>query len=367
MLTVSQSTIAADGGAPSGHPVGIIGAGFIVAEVTLRSYRRRGVQVVAIASRHADRSAEVARRWAVPKSYGDPLALLDDEQVEVVEIAYPPHLQPGLVEEACRRDHIKAVLVQKPLSLSLEEAHRAVDCATKRGKTLAVNQNMRFDEALRFAKRLAVTRTFGNPVLAEVNMHAIPHWQRFLQGYGRLTIANMSVHHFDILRWLVGEPAEVMAQARPDPRTRFYHRDGIVSSLVRFENGALGRSLEDVWVGPTELISTSDASVTWRLTGELGLVEGSCGWPAWPNEVPSTLRYLAESTGGHWVEPRFRSSWFPDAFGNVMIELQSALNRGEEPENSGRDHLRTLAVVEAAYRSLDQKRAVTISEVYEQS
>ena len=51
-------------------------------------------------------------------------------------------------------------------------------------------------------------------------------------------------------------------------------------------------------------------------------------------------------------------------FSAVMLDLQAALKRGSEPENSGRDHLNTLAMVEASYRSMSEARSVGISEVW---
>jgi predicted dehydrogenase len=195
-------------------------------------------------------------------------------------------------------------------------------------------------------------------------MHAVPHWQPFLRDYGRLTIANMSIHHYDSLRWLLGEPLEVFAAVTKDPRTAFEHVDGLVSSVIKFAGGTLAHSIEDVWVGPADLLTADDANIRWRVTGELGLVEGSCGWPGWPNEVPSTVRYLSQDTQGSWVQPRFATAWFPDAFGAVMCQLQSVLTTGGQLDNSGCDHLGTLAMVEAAYRSIDEARSVKIAEVW---
>ena len=45
-----------------------------------------------------------------------------------------------------------------------------------------------------------------------------------------------------------------------------------------------------------------------------------------------------------------------------MEQLQYAVKTGAEPELSAADNLKTMALVEAAYRSLDQKRAVKLSE-----
>jgi len=46
-----------------------------------------------------------------------------------------------------------------------------------------------------------------------------------------------------------------------------------------------------------------------------------------------------------------------------MGELLAAVRDGSEPPISGRDHLRTLALVEAAYRSVEQHRAVDTAEI----
>ena len=50
--------------------------------------------------------------------------------------------------------------------------------------------------------RIAAGTALGDIVYAQIDMHAIPHWQTFLADYDRLTLANMSVHHLDVLRFL---------------------------------------------------------------------------------------------------------------------------------------------------------------------
>ena len=54
--------------------------------------------------------------------------------------------------------------------------------------------------------------------------------------------------------------------------------------------------------------------------------------------------------------------WFPDAFKGVMEQLQYALKTGTEPLLNVADNVKTMALIEAAYRSIDQKRAVSLSE-----
>jgi predicted dehydrogenase len=63
------------------------------------------------------------------------------------------------------------------------------------------------------------------------------------------------------------------------------------------------------------------------------------------------------------VQPRWQEVWFPDAFAGPMASLLVALEQGTEPEISGRDNLGTMALVDAAYRSAKERRAVELAEV----
>ncbi|MBB2910347.1 putative dehydrogenase [Streptosporangium becharense] len=342
--------------------IGAIGAGFIMADVQLDAYRRAGFTVRALASRTGERAAEVARRWDIPTVHATPEELIEDEQVEILDIAYPPHLQPDLIRRALRQPHIKGILAQKPFALSLADAQALVEEAEAAGKTLSINQNMRYDQSMRVLRQLIDRGELGEIVTATIDMRAVPHWQPFLADYGRLTLLNMSIHHLDVLRFLLGEPVDVYTAARTDPRTPFAHTDGVVVSTIRFESGALAVSLDDVWTGPVDQGVDSDTGIRWRVEGTDGLAQGTIGWPDYPDGSPSTLRYSSKNTGGSWVEPTWSTCWFPDAFAGVMEQLQYAVARGERPALDARDNLRTMALVEAAYRSLAEHRAVPLAE-----
>ena len=90
---------------------------------------------------------------------------------------------------------------------------------------------MRYDQSMRVLKEiLDARRSRRRWCIATIDMRAIPHWQTFLEDYDRLTLANMSVHHLDVLRFLFGDPEEIYTAARTDPRTKFDHKDGITVS-----------------------------------------------------------------------------------------------------------------------------------------
>ena len=345
-------------------PIGCIGAGFIMADVQLAAYAEAGFPVVAIASRTEARAAEAAARWSISRVLATPAELIADPAVTILDIAYPPDQQPALIRAALAQPHIRGILAQKPLAMDAPEAARLAHEAAAAGKLLSVNQNMRYDQSMRVLKQLMERGALGEPVLATIEMRAIPHWQPFLRDYDRLTILNMGIHHLDVLRFLLGDPLTISTTARTDPRTQFAHRDGIVVSTLRFPSGALAVSMEDVWSGPREEGYVSDTYIKWRMEGTEGVAQGSIGWPDYPHGSASTLRYASRThTAGRWLEPRWNTRWFPRAFAGVMEQLQHAVATGAPLELQAGDNVRTMALVDAAYRSLEQRREVSLTEI----
>jgi predicted dehydrogenase len=360
--TIAQHPLAPDVAIRErGFRIGCIGAGMIMAECHLAAYRQAGFPVVAIASRTRSRAKQVAERWAIDMVHDTPDALIADPDVQIVDIAYPPDQQPALIRAALKAPHVRAILAQKPLALTLDEARALRDEARAAGKVLSVNQNMRYDQSMQVLSQLLERGELGEPVFAQIDMHAIPHWQSFLSGYERLTLANMSVHHLDVLRFLFGEVREVSSVARTDPRTAFAHQDGLVATTLRFESGLLAVSLEDVWAGPRGEGFEDDQHIRWRVEGTEGVAKGTIGWPT---GAPSTLSYASRTTtGGKWVSLTWETMWFPDAFVGVMEQLQYALATGEPPALSVADNVKTMALVEAAYRSIAERRTVRLDEI----
>ena len=344
-----------------GLRVGCIGAGMIMAECHLAAYREAGFPVVAIASRTEANARKVADRWAIPEVHATPEALIEDPEVEIVDIAFPPDQQPALIRHALAQPHVRGILAQKPLALTLAEAIALRDAAAAAGKPLSVNQNMRYDQSMRVLKQLLDRGALGEIVFAQIDMHAIPHWQTFLEDYDRLTLANMSVHHLDVLRFLFGDPDEITTVTRTDPRTRFAHSDGITVSTLRFPSGVLALSSEDVWHGPRQEGYADDQHIDWRVDGTDGVAKGTIGWPT---GAVSTLSYASiRETDGQWVTPAWRTMWFPHAFIGVMEQLQHAVATGTAPALTVADNVKTVALIEAGYRSIAEGRTVRLSEI----
>ncbi len=342
--------------------IGILGSGFIVSDCHLVSYRKAGFNPVAIASRSRDNAAKVAERHAIPKVHESYEQMLDDETIEVLDIAVPPNAQLALIKAACERKTVKGILAQKPLGMNYAEAVEAVRCCEQAGIILAVNQNMRYDQSVRAAKTLLTNGTIGEPVFATIDMRGIPHWMPWQAELGWVTLRVMSIHHLDCLRYWFGEPEGIYCSTRPDPRTSFPHTDGICTYILEYANGMRCVAIDDTWTGPAKEGCPGDIGIKWRIEGMNGLAIGDLGWCKDPYTSPSSIRYAAKGDQS-FHEPKWSGSWFPDAFAGTMGQLLIALETGGEPAVSGRDNLKTMALVDAAYLSADKKRLVKLSEM----
>ena len=344
------------------YRIGVLGAGFIVNDCHLVSYRKAGFNPVAIASRTRARAEQVAQRHGIATVHDTCEQLLADPSIEVLDIAVPPNCQVELIKEACRRRTARGILAQKPLGMNYREAREAVTACQNAGIVLAVNQNMRYDQSVRAGKTLLEDGTIGTPVLATIIMRGIPHWMPWQSAMGWVTLRIMSIHHLDTFRCWFGDPERIYCSVRPDPRTKFPHTDGICSYIVEYADGLRAIAIDDTWTGPAREGCPGDIAIEWRIEGLNGLAIGKIGWVKDPYTTPSTLRYATRGDK-EFHEPRWSESWFPDAFSGTMGQLLIALETGQPPAISGVDNLKTMALVDSAYLSAMEHRAVTIAEI----
>ncbi len=346
-------------------PIACIGSGFIMADCHLVAYRQAGFNPVAITSRTPANAAAVADRHEL-KAYKDIPQMLHQSGAEVVDVAVPPDIQLDVIHQVLSSGaSVRAILAQKPLGMDYQQARQIVQLCEDAGILLAVNQNMRNDHSVRGCRDLIDRGLLGDPVLASIDMRAIPHWMPWQQRLGWVTLRIMSIHHLDTFRYWLGNPRRVYCSTRPDPRTetQFEHQDGICLYILEFDSGARATAWDDVWAGPAREGAAADIGIGWRVEGTEGMARGTIGWPSYPERTPSTLDYTTIHDDGHWHSPRWQEVWFPDAFVGTMAQLLVALENGGEPEISGRDNLLTMALVEACYRSSLEKRAVEIEEI----
>ncbi|MGL6074748.1 MAG: Gfo/Idh/MocA family protein [Fimbriiglobus sp.] len=338
------------------HRIGCLGSGFVMRDCHLKAYRTAGFQPVAIASRNIETAASVAREYAIPTVHPDVDSLLRDPSVQILDIAVPPADQPELIRRAvdCGAGRLEGILAQKPLALSTKVGRELVELCESAGIVLSVNQNMRFDHSIRSMKFALEKGEIGEPVLATIDMRAVPHWMPWAEGLPSLSTFIMSIHHLDTFRYWLGTPDRVLASTRRDPRTKFPHSDGLNLYILEYDSGPRASAWDDVWAGPVKEGARPDTRIDWRFEGTDGFATGTIGWPGYPERVPSTIEL--SNRAGLLKKSDWPEAWFPDAFVGTMAQLMIALESGTPPAISARDNLETLALCEAVQAAATEHR-----------
>jgi predicted dehydrogenase len=325
------------------RPIVLIGAGAIARSAHLPAYARLGYPVAGVFDIDADRARVTASACGVATIFPSLEAAVDRRGV-VFDLAVPGGQVLGILEQLPQG---AAVLIQKPMGPDLGEARRILECCRHRELAAAVNFQLRFSPGMLALRDLIARRALGSIVDIDVRVVIDQPWHlwTFLEGAPRLEVLYHSVHYIDAIRWIAGEPrgAYCRGVAHPSTPTLADTR----SSIILDYGDALRCSLV--------LNHTHRAGPRYRASEMT--VEGLDGaarltWGvnlAYPSGPPDTMEV---ARGGTWTNVPLRGSWFIEAFEGPMSNLQRYV-AGEDTHLVGSVHdaIKTMAVVEACYRS----------------
>ncbi len=143
----------------------VIGAGFM-GKVHSEAIRRLGhVDIVAVSAADDNEAAGFGRAIGVERTYGDYKALLADPEVEAVHVCTPNSLHYPVAKAALEAG--KAVLCEKPLSMSVAEAREMVDLAAAKGLPNCVNHNLRFYPVVQQMRRMIEAGQLGEVLVVQ--------------------------------------------------------------------------------------------------------------------------------------------------------------------------------------------------------
>jgi predicted dehydrogenase len=335
----------------------MVGAGGVVNYAHLPAYAKAGFKVVGIVDKDRARAEQTAAAHKIPKVYSTVEELVCQPEVEVIDIAVYPWEVPAIAEQAARVG--KHLLCQKPLSEEYRKAVCLVQMAKEANVKLAVNQQMRWDAGIRGSKQLISQGWLGVPTYGTIQIHCLTDWSMWPWMYNRehLEVLFHSIHYIDSLRYLLGDPDRVFSSGSrmPGEPTKAETR---TLSIWEYDSGL--QVLIDVNHG----VWQEDRYAIFRFEGTEGIIKGTLGLMYnYPTGRPDTLEFMSKKNTGYWFSARNEHMWIPDAFVGPMASLLCAIEDDSEPVTSGEDNLKTLQVVFAEYRSMQERRAVSPQEI----
>jgi D-apiose dehydrogenase len=322
----------------------IIGCGYF-AQFQLAAWKRMpDVEIVAATDLDPARA-----RAAAPHGYTSAAEMLDREQLDFVDIATRPASHLELVRLTLGRGI--PTICQKPMASTWEEALEMVRLAQQAKAPLVIHENWRWQPWFRAAQRMMQAGAIGKPVsysfrtrqrdgLGEGAYARQPYFREM----PRLLVYETMVHHIDTARFLFGPIDSLYARVRRhNPKIHgedcalvvLQHStevDGVIDGHRFVDPEPPGPAMGEAWIDGDEAGLRINARGEIFRGGEMVF------------EPPAELGYKGDSvfaTERHFID---------------------CLRSGVPAESEAQAYLETFAAVEAAYRSVAERREVRPAE-----
>lgn len=238
------------------------------------------------------------------------------------------------------------VLCEKPLAPTVSEALRQVALANLTGSLLMVSQSRRYFNHL--AAFRDVVGELGPLATVHAQFFHADHEPGFREQMAHPLLIDMSIHHFDQLRYLAGdEPVAVRCNSWNPPWSWFA---GDASATAEFE---LASGARFVYSGSR---CTPGLQTSWNADWHAYAERGAAAW-----DGDHIVRTDAEGVGVEISDRR-------EGIEGSLEEFVLSLRAGTTPQNEVRANVLSLAMVEAAIRSSEgDGERVVIAELLEES
>jgi myo-inositol 2-dehydrogenase/D-chiro-inositol 1-dehydrogenase len=238
------------------------------------------------------------------------------------------------------------VLCEKPLAPTVAEALRQVALADLTGALLMVSQSRRYFNHL--AAFRDVVGALGPLAAVHAQFFHEDHEPGFREQMAHPLLVDMSIHHFDMLRYFsLDEPVAVRCSSW-NPAWSWFAGDAAATAEFELRSGA-----RFVYSGSR---CTPGLQTSWNADWRVYAERGAASW-----DGDDVVRVDADGIG---VDVPDRS----EGIEGSLEEFASALRTGTTPQNEVRANVRSLAMVEGAIRSSERGgERVVVAELLEES
>lgn len=336
----------------SPRPIVIVGAGGIVQSAHLPAYAKAEFPVIAVADTHPGRAAQIAAEWKTGRSFESVAEAVRFAPSDAVfDIAVPASQILSILPQIPKG---AAVLIQKPMGETIDEARTIREKCRRLGLTAAVNFQLRYAPNNLAAVALAEAGLLGELHDMEIQVRTYMPWHlwTFLATAPRLEILYHSIHYLDLVRSWFGNPLGIYAKTVRSPQ---YAALAATKTSMILDYGEWKRVFIATNHGHDFGAETQCSTVQWEGTGgairmQMGIILD------YPKGKPDTLAYAERGTAEGWKNVALSGNWFPDAFAGSMGALQAYVEGSvSHLPISFESAYETMAMVEAAYRSSAQR------------
>lgn len=344
-----------------GYAVLGLGIGMAHAEAAAAS---QNATLVALCDLDSARLQKAAALYPDARLYTDAAALFADPDVDIVSICLPSAMHADYAVQAMEAG--KHVLVEKPLDITCARARRIEETRLRTGKRCGVVLQNRFNLNMYPIKEAVASGRLGDLVLGtfavkwyrEQRYYDRGGWRGTWAMDGGGSLINQASHTVDLMQWLMGE-VESVSSRMTVANHRIEAEDTTVSTL-RFKSGALATFVSTTCAYPG--VSTEIA-----LYGTKGSIEADADrLKLWKMKEPvedldedeEEETMLARFGGGNRVAAAASDSLYGHR--HVVEDMILAVLEERDPEVMPLEGMKSLAIIEAVYRSAKEGITVTL-------
>ena len=343
--------------------VGIVGLGRWAKVLTKASKQSTKIDIVSGYSRSEEKRSAFEKEMGV-RPVGSLEEMLADPTISGVIITVPNEQHRAIAEKVAAAK--KHVYTEKPIAHNLEDGLEIAALEKKYGVTVTVGHSARLMAGIRMIKQRIDVGELGTVAFIEANfsneraLELTPQtWRWYKDRAPGGPLSQLAIHHFDVVHYLGGAMLEVNSIASKLSPVGAEVDDQSMTT-IRFADGKLG------YVGSCW---TSPGIFSVRVFGSKGLMHYEIDFGTWDTphllHQSSTL-YIQRGKDGYGKREELVVPE-SDMFQAELEMFADSCVSGKSPELSADNAITSLAVVNAALKSIERKgQAVTLAEVMAQ-
>lgn len=247
------------------------------------------------------------------------------------------------------------VLGEKPLASTMFHAKKLVEEAEKRKKIFAVIQNRRYYHYIRGVQRFLSSKKIGNLYSASSEFYIGAHFGGFRDTMKHVLLLDMSIHTFDMARFLTGSDPVSVYCYEWNPVSSWYSHGACANAIFEMTGGIIytylgswcAEGMNTTWAGNWRFIGNK-GSALWNGMEkfEAQKVIGKTGFIRKTKNLTIEFPEKKEEEEGHH---------------GLIREFLHSIRTGKKPMTSADDNIKSLAMVFGAIESARKKRPVKIN------
>ena len=276
--------------------------------------------------------------------------VLSREDIDAVVVSTPNVSHYDIAKAALQSG--KHVLVEKPMTVAYRQAKELTEIAQRRSLIFSVGQCWRFHPEVDYVRNIVVSGLIGEVVKVKgygIHESWMPEssWfvKKALAGGGALI--DMGIHPIDTMRYVLDAPRFSHVHAEMLTSYGTYDVEDIGTAVLTLDSGGFAQ-IEFGWAN----VHADGVESSLQIFGTKGYVR----------LFPTTVKYDVSGARGEFFPSEHHRYLTKELYASQASHFVDCLQNNVQGINSAEDNLETMKLIDALYRSSNEKRLVRLGE-----